>query len=136
VLEVHEEAPVPQAEQVTPEVKYPEVEQVETQAVVKLWQTTQIPLLMTYPVEQVKLTGAEHPEVPGKHWIQVVINKTYPVLHDRATELEEQEAALDGQEIQALDINEYPALQLVETVEEVHYEVPDEQATQALEDKK
>lgn len=47
-----------------------------THATVVLRHMTQTPLFMTYPVEQVKLTGAEHPEVPGKHAIQTDPSKT------------------------------------------------------------
>ena len=108
----------------------------DTQAWVVLAQTTQTPLLMTNPEEQVKLTGAEHPEVPGKQAIHTVPNKTKLELQDKATELEEQLAALAGQATQALEIIEYPAKQVVDTVAEVHEEVPEEQATQADDDKK
>jgi hypothetical protein len=58
------------------------------------------------------------------------------VLQDRATELEEQEAALDGHEIQALEIKLYEAKQTVDEVAEVQDDDPVEQATQALADKK
>ena len=71
-----------------------------------LAQTTQTPLLRTNPVRQTKLTGEEHPEVPGKQAMHAVPSKTKLALQDRAVTVEEQLAALDGQETQELEIRE------------------------------